>query len=85
MAVPLAEQILKAVNEGLSLWKTFIATRQEAYNRKQDKKQVAAIENAEKYIFANDKLLAKLNLEEKEFKKDLALLERYRKRFFHYH
>jgi hypothetical protein len=47
MAVPLAESIVSAVREGLSAWKTFIATRQEAYNRKQDKRQERAINIAE--------------------------------------
>jgi len=85
MSVPLAEQIVSLFKEGLSAYKTYLATRQEAYNRQQDKKQVKAIESAEKYIFANDTLLNKLNLEEKEFSKDLKILARYRKHFFHYH
>ena len=85
MAVPLAEGILKVVQEGLGLWKTFIATRQEAYTRKADKNQVKAIESAEKYIFAVSALIAKLSLDEKEFQKDLNLIARYRKHFFHYH
>jgi len=85
MAVPLAERIMKVVEEGLGLWKTFIATRQEAYERKQDKNQVKAIEAAEKGFFAMDALLNKLNLDEKEFRKDLKLIARYRKHFFHYH
>lgn len=86
MAVPLAEQILAVVKEGLGLWKTFIATRQEAYNRKQDKKQVAAIESAEKFIFNADALTAKLSDDlKKEYKKELANMVHFRKRFFHYH
>lgn len=85
MSVPLAERVMKMLEEGMSLWKTFIATRQEAYERQQDKAQRRAIESAEKYIFANDKLLNALNLTEKEFKDDLKILARYRKRFFHYH
>ena len=36
-----------AIKEGLSLWRTFIATRQEAYNRKKDKNQEKAINLAE--------------------------------------
>ena len=47
MAIPLAESIVSAVKEGLSAWKTFIATRQEAYDRKQDKRQERAINIAE--------------------------------------
>ena len=50
MAVKLAETIAGAVKEGLSLWKTYIATRQEAYNRKQDKRQEKAIHTAEQMI-----------------------------------
>jgi hypothetical protein len=83
MAVPLAERILKVVDEGLGLWKTFIATRQEAYNRQQDKKQVRAIEAAEKGFFAMDDIIAKID--PKEFKKEIAAVKRYRKHFFHYH
>jgi len=42
--------IASAVKEGLELWKTYIATRQEAYERKMDKKQRKAIEYAERFI-----------------------------------
>jgi len=45
--VTLANTIAGAVKEGLSLWKTFIATRQDAYDRKQDKRQERAIHVAE--------------------------------------
>ena len=38
---------LALLKEGLELWKTFIATRQEAYNRKQDKKQERAIDEGQ--------------------------------------
>jgi len=41
------DAIAGAVKEGLSLWKTFIATRQEAYNRRQDKAKDKAISIAE--------------------------------------
>lgn len=44
------ETIAGAVQEGLSLWKTFIATRQEAYNRKMDKRKEKAISYAEAYM-----------------------------------
>ncbi len=39
--------IAGAVKEGLSLWKTFIATRQQAYERKMDKRQEKALNIAE--------------------------------------
>ncbi len=42
-----AKVIAGAVKEGLALWKTFLATRQEAYNRRKDKKQEKAIQYAE--------------------------------------
>ena len=45
--MPLAERILKVFEEGLSLWKIFLSTRQEAYNRKMDKRQERAIHYAE--------------------------------------
>jgi len=43
----MTDKILAIVKEGLSAWKTFIATRQEAYNRKRDKNQEKAIQIAE--------------------------------------
>ena len=39
--------IAGAIKEGLSLWKSFIDTRQDSYNRKQDKRQERAIQIAE--------------------------------------
>ena len=39
--------IAAAIQEALAAWKTFIATREAAYNRKKDKKQVKAIDAAE--------------------------------------
>lgn len=73
--------IVDMVKEGLSLWKTFIATRQEAYERKQDKKQVACIEAGENYI--------KVNEREGKWKsvtnaKRAKLLKLYYTRFFKY-
>ena len=43
----MADKILALLKEGLSAWKTFIATRQEAYNRQKDKEQEKAIRYAE--------------------------------------
>ena len=42
--------IASMFKEGFALWKTFIATRQEAYNRKMDKRKLQAIECGEKFI-----------------------------------
>lgn len=90
MPVPYAERVMKLLEEGMSLWKTFIATRQEAYNRKQDKKQVKAIEFSEKYIFANDKLIESLKnlspkaMQGKTIKKRLKTVAYYRTKFFKY-
>lgn len=48
--VKTVDTALALLKEGLELWKTFIATRQEAYNRKQDKKQERAIQAGEEAI-----------------------------------
>jgi len=86
MSVPLAEKILGVLNEGLGAWKTYLATRQEAYNRHQDKKQVNAIESAEKFIFNADQLVNELGDDDKiKHRKILANMIHFRKRFFHYH
>jgi hypothetical protein len=89
MSVPLAEQIVGLFKEGLGAWKTYLSTRQEAYNRQQDKKQVQAIESAEKGFFAMDKIIESLeDLElnkDKKFSHDIKQFIHYRKRFFHYH
>ena len=51
MAVTGLKELVKilalAVKEGLELWKTYIATRQQAYERKMDKRQEKAIQYAE--------------------------------------
>lgn len=46
----LADRVLDLLKEGLGLWKTFIATREEAYQRKRDKQQEKAIQEGEKAI-----------------------------------
>ena len=69
--MPLAERILKVFEEGLGAWKVFIATRQEAYNRKQDKRQERAINIAEQSYQKVSELfefLATLPMEEKTTK-----------------
>lgn len=90
MPVPLAESILKVCKAGLEAYKTHLATRQEAYNRKADKKQVKAIETAEKYIFANDKLIESLTnlypktVAGKAIQKHLGSIDKCREKFFKY-
>jgi hypothetical protein len=85
MGVPLAESILKLCKEGLSAYKTYLATRQEAYNRQKDKEQERAIESAERYIHTNDIILAGMTDEnEMKFKNQLKVLKRHRTRFFKY-
>ena len=85
MPVPLADGILAVVKEGLSLWKVFISTRQEAYYRQQDKKQIKAIECAEKYIFLVDYLISRIAVkypsakEDKDLQADLKDIARYRR------
>jgi len=48
--------IAGAIQKGLSLWESFINTRQEAYSRKQDKRQEKAIQLAEKAFEEMSKL-----------------------------
>ena len=86
----LVASVIAIVKEGLSLWMVFITTRKFAYNRQLYKRQVKAIESAEKYIFQVDSLIAYLNLdpsakEDKKVGSALKDIARYRKRFFHYH
>jgi len=64
--------IANAIKEGLALWKTYIATREQAYKRKMDRKLKLAIEYAERYILNN------------ESDGDKNLREKYRKKFFKY-
>ena len=89
MPIPIAEKALSVLEKGLKLWETFIATRQGAYERKQDKNQVKAIESAEKAFFVMDNVITCLKVKgwdtNELFKGDLKVLARYRKRFFHYH
>ena len=85
MAVPLAESILNLCKEGLGAYKTYLATRQEAYNRKKDKEQERAIESAERYIHTNDIILhGMMDDNEIKFKDQLKVLKRHKNRFFKY-
>lgn len=85
-----ADKVLDLAKEGLSLWKTFIATRQEAYNRKRDKNQVNAIESSEKLIFEVDNLIDIIrmkypeDMKEQPIKGALGQIAHFRKRFFKY-
>ena len=45
-----ANAIASAIKEGLSLWKTYLSTRQEAYERKMDKRKAKAIEYGERIV-----------------------------------
>ena len=67
--------IAKAIGEGLNLWKTFIATRQQAYVRKMDKRKTRAIEYAERYL---------LRCKTLGVGKDDKFLVRYASKFFKY-
>ena len=55
--MPLGEQIAGAIKEGLSAWKTFIATREEAYKRKRDKEQEPA-SRCQRNLFRNPQWLS---------------------------
>jgi len=86
MGVPLADSILKVLNAGLEAYKTHLSTRQEAYNRKADKKQVMAIEKAEKLIFEVDELVNRLKQEHPDaYKTELGQIAHFRAKFFKYH
>lgn len=67
--------IAGAIKEGLSLWKSFINTRESAYNRKMDKKLRKALEYGEKFI-----LTSELEDSQERTKK----LKRYKNKFFKY-
>lgn len=83
MTMPLVESIIGLCKEGLAAYKTYLSTRQEAYNRQQDRKQIKAIESAEKYIFESDKLLAKIG--DDKYCEEVNKLIYWRKRFFKFH
>jgi len=72
--------IAQTIKAGLDLWKTFIATRQEAYTRQMDKKKSQAIDAAEKYILEDMKLKGNLSV------KEIAAIDRvkasWQRRFF---
>jgi hypothetical protein len=79
----MGEQIAAAIKEGLSAWKTFIATREQAYQRKRDKDQERAINAGEQYIFTNEKEKAEKDPDKKRrLQKKLSY---WKKKFFHYH
>ena len=68
-------QIAAVLQEGLSLWKTFIATREGAYKRSMDKRLRTAVNAGESYIFTDEDT----SLTDK---KKAQLKAHYRKRFF---
>ena len=57
--------VSKFLEKALDAWKVFIETRQEAYNRSQDKRKRKAIDFGEKYIIHN----SAFNKEDKELLK----------------
>ena len=71
--------IAQSIKAGFDLWKTFIATRQEAYNRKADKKKNTAIDAGERFMLADDKLAYLTN--EKDIKAIKKLKVHWRKVF----
>ena len=71
--------IANVVKEGLSLWKTFIATRQESYNRQMDKNKRAAIDCAEQFILLFPKYKAAEDKGKRQVDKQMA---RWQKKFF---
>ena len=72
--------IAQTITAGFNLWKTFIATRQEAYNRQMDKRKREAINTAEKYIHQDDKL--EHTTDEKLIKAIKKKKTKWRQRFF---
>ena len=79
----LANQIVSLVKEGLGAFKTYLATRQAAYERKQDKNQIRAINAGEQYILTNDKL--KAEKDPKQIRKLQKYLSAWKIKFFKYH
>lgn len=85
------QTIAVAVKEGLELWRTFIATRQQAYERKMDKRQEAAIRIAEEsfekvhvlFDFINDNISIQKE-KQAEFDRLKTLIYRLEKKFNKY-
>lgn len=88
----LAETITQAVKEALVLWRTYLETRQEAYNRSRDQRQVKAIQAAEAVFIRVDldildELIKKSNLKELDKLELFEMTDAFRKekrRFFKY-
>lgn len=74
--------IAQTIKAGFDLWKTFIATRQEAYNRKMDIRMRKAIDAAEKYILADNQYEGASTDKEKSTLRKVKAS--WRERFFKY-
>ncbi len=69
--------IAKAIQSGLDLWKTFIATRQEAYNRKMDQRLRQAVDCGEKgFLLFKDYKAAKDEKDKNRINSKIAYWER---------
>jgi len=79
----LADQIVGLFKEGFGAYKTYLATRQAAYERKKDKDQIRAINAGEQYIFTNEKLRAAKD--PKQIRKLQKYLSSWKVKFFKYH
>lgn len=69
--MPTPLPIADAIREGLTLWKTWIETRQAAYERKLDQRMRKAIESARDYFLTQKDV----TLDEKKRSKLLRLYE----------
>jgi hypothetical protein len=65
--------IAKTLEKMLSLWETFIRTRQQAYERKMDKRKRKAIDTAEKIILR----LKELGIEDKIINRQVEIFFKY--------
>ena len=65
--------IANAIKEALELWKTFIATRQQAYERNMDKRMRTAIDTGEQII----ERIRVLEIKDKELDKLILVFFRY--------
>lgn len=85
----IAQAIIEAINKGLEAWKVYVSTRQEAYERKMDKKKQKAIDIAEiafermedLFYFIRDKNLLQ---DDKEYLKKKEEILKYKDKFNRY-
>jgi hypothetical protein len=91
LVINVTNGFLKTFEAGLSAWKTYLSTRQEAYERKMDKKKEKAIQLAEEIFYDVDKFIDWVNNnmpmtddQNKEFKKIEKLFDKKIKKFNKY-